>query len=316
MTMPDPTLSVETARARGNSPAPPAPERVTSQVRQQYLEHPFPPPQRKHSYREHAAFVRRVLDDLGLDPTGWRFGDIACGTGLMMLDYALEFPEAEFVGYDLSEASVARANEVLQAEGVKNARAAVGNLLELREVDSFDYILSWGTVHHLAEPDAGMAVLCRALKPGGLLRLGVYGHYGNLDRQIQQEFVRSLGEGLPLDERIQVVREWAAEAGFADAVTAPPVDLSDDAWVVDEFLHAWESPLRLRDVVRTLQAGGLEPFLLTDYYGERIPLDPAEHLRNRHLVELAGRLELLERCHLVDLMVRPYWLSVFAQKHR
>ncbi len=294
---------------------PPDRDEVTGRVHDQYAIHPFPPPQRKHSYRQHAAFVRSFLEGLGKDPHGWRFGDIACGTGLMMLDYALEFREASFAGYDLSETSVDRANELFRREGVENARAAVANLLEIEEIESFDYLLSWGTVHHLADPFQGIAVLCRALKPGGVLRLGVYGHYGNFERKLQQEIMETVGGHLPLDERIALVREWATvDPRLVEANTAPPVDLDDDDWVVDEFLHAWEQPLRLRDVVRCLDASGVQVVGLTDYYDAPISLDPSRHLPPGHLSELAAELSFERRCHLVDLLVRPYWLSVLAVK--
>jgi SAM-dependent methyltransferase len=290
-------------------------EEVARRVREQYLGHPFPSPQRRHSYREHARFVRRFLDQLGLDPRGWRFGDIACGTGLMLLDYALEFSEAELVGFDLSEASVARANATLAEEGVSNAKAVLADLLDLSEIEAFDYILSWGTVHHLAEPRAGLEVLTRALKPGGVLRLGVYGYYGNWERHLQQEIIRTLGQDLDLAGKIRLVRDWAAvDPRFVAAQTAPPVDLSDDDWVVDEFLHVWERPLPLRDVVSCLEAGGLEILRLTDYYDQEISLDPAAHLKSPELAERAMRMPFGQRCHLIELVTRPYWLSVLARK--
>lgn len=288
---------------------------VASRVHDQYTVHPFPPEQRLHSYRRHARFVRHVLEELGIDPAARRFGDMACGTGLMLADYAEEFPEAELVGYDLSEVSVARANAALRREGLANAKAVVADLVALDEVESFDYIVSWGTIHHLAEPEAGLAVLARALKPGGVLRLGVYGYYGNWERHIQQEIIRTLGQGYDLRQRIQLVRDWAAaDPRFLAAQTAPAVDLSDDAWVVDEFLHVWERPLRLQEVVRELAAGGLEVFRLTDYGDEDISLDPGAHVADSELGEQARRLPFDQRCHLVELMARPYWLSVLARK--
>ena len=322
MTTRTPTGSLSRADRDGSSGRlafspgrPPDREEVTGRVHDQYAVHPFPPPQRKHSYRGHAAYVRSFLEGIGKDPAGGRFGDIACGTGLMMLDYALEFPEASFVGYDLSETSVDRANEMLRHEGVGNARAAVADLLEIEEAESFDYVLSWRTAHHLADPFLGISVLCRALKPGGVLRLGVYGHYGNFERKLQQEIIKTVGGHLPLEERISLVRAWAAvDPRVVEAQTAPPVDLGDDDWVVDEFLHAWEQPLKLGEVVGCLGSAGLQVVDLTDYYDEPISLDPARHLLPGPLRPPASHLSFERRCHLVDLLARPYWLSVLAVK--
>ncbi|SRR5579875_590489 len=304
-------------RERTAAPAghPGAHRDVAARVRGQYRAHPFPPPQRRHSYRNHARFVRQYLEGLGIDPAGRRFGDMACGTGLMLLDYALEFPEAELVGYDLSEASVERANATLAEEGVGNARALVADLLDLGETESFDYVVSWGTIHHLAEPGEGLLALARVLKPGGVLRLGVYGYYGNWERHIQQEIVRTLGQGLDLEDKIRLVREWAAaDLRFLAAQTAPPVDLDDDDWVVDEFLHVWERPLRLDEVVSGLARGGLSVLALTDYDDRPIPLDPTAHIRSPTLAQRASQLPFDQQCHLVELLTRPYWLAVLARK--
>jgi len=120
----------------------------------------------RNSYRRHAAYVRQFLHDRGIVPEGATFGDIACGTGLMMLDYAREFPQTSFVGYDLSETSVGLVNETLDAEKVGNARAYVQNIMALDQADDFDYIVSWGTVHHLPDPAQGIANICRAPQAG------------------------------------------------------------------------------------------------------------------------------------------------------
>jgi SAM-dependent methyltransferase len=290
---------------------------VVSAVRQMYARHPFPPPQRKNSYRRHAAYVHQFLRERGIAAEGATFGDIACGTGLMMLDYAREFPKTSFVGYDISETSVGLVNQTLDAEQVGNARAYLQDITALDREDDFDYILSWGTVHHLPDPAQGVAILCRALKPGGVLRLGVYGHYGNWERRIQQEMLRKIARPGQLDDqaRIEAVRVWAqGDRNFKNYYTAPPVDLSDDNWVVDEFLHVWEKHLRLTDVVRWLREPGMEVLRMTDYYDQEIPLDVTHHSGSPEFAERIGKLSFEDQCDVIDMIARPYWISLFAQK--
>jgi SAM-dependent methyltransferase len=281
-----------------------------------YMRHPFPPPQRKNSYRRHAAYVRQFLGERGVDTRGKAFGDIACGTGLMMLDYAREFPEAAFTGYDISEASVGLVNKTLDAEGVTNARAQVQDIMALGASSQFDYILSWGTVHHLPDPARGVEILCRALKPGGVLRLGVYGYYGNWERHVQQELVRTIAGADADDEaKLEAVRIWAqGDRNFKNYYTAPPVDLSDDSWVFDEFLHVWEKHLKLADVVSWLRDSGMTVHRMTDYYDQEIPLDVTYHSTSPLFAERVGKLGFESQCHVIDMIVRPYWISLFAQK--
>jgi SAM-dependent methyltransferase len=285
-----------------------------------YVRHPFPPSQRKYSYRRHAAYVRRFLEERGgIDPRGCTFGDIACGTGLMMLDYAREFPETSFVGYDISDASVELANQTLRQEAAANASAYVQDITALDVDGEFDYIVSWGTIHHLPDPAKGIAILCRALKPGGILRVGIYGYYGNWERRVQQEIIRTITETAGADDaaRIEAVRVWArGDRNFKNYYTAPPVDLDDDNWVVDEFLHVWEQHLRLRDVVSRLGEHGMRVLRMTDYYDQEIPLDVASHSTSPVFAAMAEKLPLEIQCHVIDMIVRPYWLSLFAEKTR
>lgn len=291
---------------------------IAQRVARMYTRYPFPSPQRRHSYRRHAAHVREYLGQLGIDPAGKHFGDIACGTGLILLDYAQEFPEAQFTGLDITEVSVQRANEALAQENVTNARARQQNIMELELDSEFDYILSWGTIHHLPDARQGVAALCRALKPGGVIRTGIYGFYGNWERRIQQEIVRTIsadGSDEGLGSRIASVRDFASgDRNFRNYYTAPPVDLSDDTWVVDEFLHVWEKHLPLREVVSWLDSQGMEVLRMTDYYDQEIPLDIARHSTSDAFIERVRQLPFADQCHIIDMIVRPYWLSLFARK--
>ena len=291
---------------------------IARHVAEMYTRYPFPTPQRKNSYRKHAGYVRQFLEGLGVNLQGARFGDIACGTGLMLLDYAREFPEVQLRGFDITDGSVRSANETLEREGITNARACVQDIMELDLQAEFDYVLSWGTIHHLPDSREGVHILARALKPGGVLRTGIYGFYGNWERRIQQEIVRTIsGDGdIPeMASKIAAVREYASgDRNFKNYYTAPPVDLSDDAWVVDEFLHVWEQHLTLRDVVTWLQQEGLEILRLTDYYDQEISLDIVRHSTSEAFVERVRRLPFAQQCHVIDMIVRPYWLSLFVRK--
>ncbi len=293
-------------------------EEVVHNVREMYHRHPFPTLQRKHSYHRHVAYMQRFFAEVGMDPRGKLFGDIACGTGLMLLDYAETFPETQFIGYDISPASVERANRTLREEGITNAQCYIQDIMEMEDRERFDYILSWGTIHHLPDPQEGIRRLCRALKPGGFIRIGVYGYYGNWERRIQQEIIQTLTRGYDLfdfEKKIPVVREWAqGDRNFKNYYTAPPVDLNDDDWVVDEFLHVWENHFRLKDVLSWLLKQGMKVLKMTDYYDQEILLDISAHSASQRFIERVRSLPFLEQCHIIDLIVRPYWISLIAQK--
>lgn len=291
---------------------------VIDRVRAMYRDHPFPPPQRKNSYRSHARYVRGFLESQGLRTAGAHFGDIACGTGLMMLDYCQEFPEAKVTGLDLSDVSVGRANATLQEHGCSNGTCYTQDIMGLDLVSEFDYLVSWGTVHHLSDPRQGLQNLANAVRPGGLLRLGVYGYYGNWERRIRRELATTLGSSVHPDDiaaQARLVSDWAkSDDEFRNFRTAPPVDFEDTDWVVDELLHVWEKHLHFKDVAMWLQESGLELLRLTDYNDQEISLNVADHSNASVVVDNAERLPFIERCNLIDLLVRPYWISALARK--
>lgn len=98
-----------------------------------------------------------------------------CGTGQHALETARRFPRARVLALDLSRASLAYALRMTRAAGVGNVEFAHGDLLALPGTRSFDAIEAVGVLHHLADPGAGWRRLLAVLRPGGLLRVGLYG---------------------------------------------------------------------------------------------------------------------------------------------
>ena len=84
--------------------------------------------------------------------------------------------------------------------------------------------------------------------------------------------------------------------------------------MVDESLHVWETHLPLRDVVTRLQAQDLPVLKMTDYYDQEISLDVARHFTSDAFIERVRQLPFADQCHVIDMIVRPYWLSLFARK--
>lgn len=98
-----------------------------------------------------------------------------CGTGQQLLLHHLQNPEAQLTGLDLSRRSLAQARRKLEAYQVP-AELYQGDLQTLTQssLAPFDLIESVGVLHHLRDPQAGLKALLSALKPGGLLKLGLY----------------------------------------------------------------------------------------------------------------------------------------------
>ena len=61
----------------------------------------------------------------------------------------------------------------------ENAKVENRSAYEINEVDSFDVAFSIGVVHHLDDPVAAVRQMRRAVRPGGIVLLWLYGYENN-----------------------------------------------------------------------------------------------------------------------------------------
>ena len=125
------------------------------------------------SYQEHTGFVpllgAPVLNLLAPKP-GERILDLGCGDGA--LTEKLVAAGARVMGVDASEAMI----EAAKARGLD---VQVRDAHELDFGPTFDAVFSNAALHWMLDPDAVIAGVRRALKPGGRF-VGEFGGHGNV----------------------------------------------------------------------------------------------------------------------------------------
>jgi SAM-dependent methyltransferase len=105
-----------------------------------------------------------------------------CGTGQQAVEFAQQYANASVLAIDLSLASLSYARRQTDAMGLRNIEYAQADILKCGAVDrTFDLVVSTGVLHHLAEPEAGLAALLSRLRSRGLLLLGFYSELGRQD---------------------------------------------------------------------------------------------------------------------------------------
>lgn len=98
-----------------------------------------------------------------------------CGTGQQSLNAASRFPHGRILAVDLSLSSLSYAKRKTEEFGVTNIDYMQADILDLELLDQqFDVVESTGVLHHMDDPMAGWAVLEQCLKPGGLMKIGLY----------------------------------------------------------------------------------------------------------------------------------------------
>jgi len=163
-----------------------------------------------------------------------------CGTS-QAAKHAMRWPAAQVTGIDVSATSVRCTEELKRKYNLANLQIHQLPIDRLDELEkTYDQIVCTGVLHHLSNPDDGLAALRGALKPDGAMHLMLYAPYGRTGVYMLQEFcrrisirptdegirelisaLRLLPPGHPLETLLQQAPDFRQEAALADALLHP-----------------------------------------------------------------------------------------------
>lgn len=113
---------------------------------------------------------------LSLAPSRGLVLDAGCGDGIDLANHARR-AGVEIVGVELSDGGCGASFE--RSLGLRTAHVVQADLSRLPfDSDAFDFIYSYGVLHHLSSPKEGLQELVRALKPGARVAAYVYEDFG------------------------------------------------------------------------------------------------------------------------------------------
>ncbi|MEO6651140.1 MAG: class I SAM-dependent methyltransferase [Ilumatobacteraceae bacterium] len=98
---------------------------------------------------------------------GASVADVGCGAGGAVLLMAEEFPASTFVGYDISQHALDRANAKLAETGLTNVRFADPRREPLPADGSVDFVTTFDCIHDMAHPTPVVAAIRGALADDG-----------------------------------------------------------------------------------------------------------------------------------------------------
>lgn len=171
---------------------------VSKAVRAQYEANPYP------RWTAPPAPAPRAMRDVitglpGLDRQGFggRVDTVlvaGCGTGFEPIDMARMDPSLAITAVDLSLSSLAHGMRIAQDLDLHTVKFVRGDILALdRIADRFDLITSTGVIHHMARPDDGLGQLVKVLRPGGVVRLGLYSERARALVRAAHDLIRERG---------------------------------------------------------------------------------------------------------------------------
>lgn len=220
---------------------------VAGEVRAFYDRYPYPPPTDSlEKYRRLWQDPQRRRADFHLFWPARSFCEnqsiliAGCGT-TQAAKHAMRQPTAQVTAIDVSATSVRCTEDLKRKYDLVNLNVYQLPIERANDLETtFDQIVCTGVLHHMADPDAGLAVLRDVLKPDGAIHLMVYAPYGRTGVYMLQEFckrigihatdaeirdlitaLRALPPGHPLENLLRAAPDFRQEAALADALLHP-----------------------------------------------------------------------------------------------
>ncbi len=286
---------------------------MSDRVRDQYEAYPYPARDPRDELKRLITGSPSNLDELnhyvfagGLDVSApFRVLVAGGGTGDALIMLAQNCADAgvpaEFTYLDLSAASRAVAEARAEIRGLKSIRFLTGSLLEVGSLapGPYDYIDCCGVLHHLPDPDAGLAALAAQLAPTGGMGLMVYGAYGRTGVYPMQSALRRLGGDMPDRDRVALARRVLAALPETNWFRRNPLlqdHKTSDAGLYDLLLHSQDRAYTVPELAALTAGAGLAITGLV----QPLRYDPAVYLHDPRVRRAIEPLAPLERAALAE----------------
>ena len=179
-----------------------------------------------------------------------------CGTGRHAIQSAYMLPGSSTLAVDLSRTSLAYAVRKTRELGLAD-RITYGqaDLMVIEGGRQFDIVQSAGVLHHMSDPFEGARRICRLLKPGGFLALGLYSARARAHLKPAQQLARHYSPAT-----VRALRQAIINAPDLDPIRGPVVasrDFYATSGCRDLLMHVQEHQLGIPDLRRILDENGL-----------------------------------------------------------
>lgn len=264
-------------------------DRISQSVRQQYEENPYPRWIRTAPAgpaRNAVAMLRAKFPLANFSAQanpGTEILIAGCGTGQHSIETAMHSLGARILAIDLSLSSLAYAQRKSREAGFDAIDYAQADILQLGSLEQrFDIIESGGVLHHLAAPWTGWRTLLSLLRPGGLMRIGLYSTLARRHITRIREWIGPTGTNASPTEIRRIRQDVIARnhgENFGD--TLKMTDFFSTSACRDLLFHVQEHCFTLDEISSFIREEQLE-FIGFDLdpqiiqtYRQRFPDDPA-----------------------------------------
>jgi len=158
-------------------------------------------------------------------PTDVRILEVGCGRGIALPVFDRLCRPRRLVGLDIDEELLVEAAENLREHGTE-AELCHGDVRQMPFADeAFDVIIDFGTLYHIARPQAALSEIARVLAPGGTFV------YETKAAQFLSHPVRSRGRRLPAPAVYDLRhRRWAMLWASRTKAPSPSASVGCRSW--------------------------------------------------------------------------------------
>jgi tetratricopeptide (TPR) repeat protein/SAM-dependent methyltransferase len=239
---------------------------VSIAVRQQYEESPYPRWMKPAPVAPAAnldTYLRGLFPLAPLRTVGTRHGPAVliagCGTGQQSIEAALLYADAQVLAIDLSLASLGYAKRRTVELGLSSIDYAQADILRLGQLGrTFDLIEASGVLHHLRDPVAGWRALLSLLRPGGVMRVGLYSELARAPIVAARRHIAEQGYGQSAED----IRRCRQE--LMDAADGTPLrrttgwrDFYSTSQCRDLLFHVQEHRFTLPEIAKVVAESGV-----------------------------------------------------------
>ena len=178
-------------------------------------------------------------------------------------------PIHNFVGIDISAASLAHQKKLIKKHKIKNLSLICDDFRNVKISEKFNYIISTGVIHHLDEPGSALNFFEKNLTDDGVLYLMVYG-----DQQSEGiKGLKNIFKKLEFEQNsssirnIKLLTEKLKKDHPATIFSKYFKDINQDTGIVDTFLHPKEKFYSIKELILSL---GQNNLILKNFVNGRI----------------------------------------------
>jgi SAM-dependent methyltransferase len=274
---------------------------IARRVRAFYEQNPFPNYDGYESVGDLLSRASRSVYAAALDrqiPVGARVLEIGCGTG--QLGAFLSIGGRAVVGVDMTRASLQLAGEFKVRHGLRNCNFIHADLFDLPlQSAAFDLVIAKGVLMATRDARAAFQAVCRLLRPGGYIIVGLYNRFARIPTSLRKIYFR-LTKADPA--KVDYVMRHMAQS-----------DQKLRAWYLDQYAHPHETRHTVDQVLDWFAAEGIELASAVPPIRLGQPFDPGQPLfahtrRGSHfehwLVQMSWLFTISREGALFDLIGR------------